>query len=162
MCIDNTQYTSDLNSKKDQLWMQYALILANHAKFNGEVPVGAVLVFDGYMIGSGFNCSIANHDPTAHAEIFALKEGGKILKNYRLKNTTLYVTLAPCIMCLGAIIHSRINRLVIGTRHTFQKEKEYDTTYIFKKLQNKIIVDQSFFLKKCTTLITNFFKNKRH
>lgn len=162
MHINHSKHIRFLNNTDDKLWMQYAFLLAKQAKYHGEVPVGAVLVFDGYIIGSGFNCSIAHHDPTAHAEMLALKEGGQILKNYRLKNTTLYVTLEPCIMCLGAIIHSRISRLVIGTKHTFKKEQEYNTTYIFNQLKNKITIDESTFFEKCTSLIKNFFKKKRN
>ncbi|QCI27392.1 tRNA-specific adenosine deaminase [Buchnera aphidicola (Therioaphis trifolii)] len=141
--------------------MKYALILANKARTNGEVPVGAILVFNNYIIGSGFNCSISNHDPTAHAEMIALQEGGKTIKNYRLNNATLYVTLEPCLMCLGAIIRSRIKRLVLGTNCKFKKEQEYSTKFIFKKLKKKIQINESIFFKPCTNLIKNFFKNKR-
>lgn len=147
---------------EDRIWMQYALILANQAQYYGEVPVGAVLVFNGYIIGSGFNCSIQNHDPTAHAEMIALKEGGKVLKNYRLNHTTLYVTLEPCIMCLGAIIHSRIKRLVLGTQYISKKERTYSTEYIFNQLKNRIQIHEFINLHTCTNLIKNFFKEKRN
>lgn len=98
--------------------MQRAMQLADHAALQGEIPVGAVLVYQNQCIGQGFNQSIRLHDPTAHAEMIALRQGGQQLGNYRLLNTTLYVTLEPCAMCAGAIIHSRIGRLVFGAKDT--------------------------------------------
>lgn len=82
----------------------------------GEVPVGAVLVHNNQVIGEGWNRPIGRHDPTAHAEIMALRQGGLVLQNYRLLDTTLYVTLEPCVMCSGAMVHSRIGTLVFGAR----------------------------------------------
>lgn len=147
---------------QDKIWMKYALILANEAKYYGEVPVGAILIFDDRIIGSGFNSCIRNHDPTAHAEIIALQEGGGILKNYRLLNTTLYVTLEPCIMCLGAILNSRVKRLVIGTKYQSQKKKKYEILDILKIIKKKIKIDESVLLKHCIKIIKNFFKLKRY
>ena len=98
----------------DEFWMSQALALARHAEQLGEVPVGAVLVKDNKIIGTGHNQSIANHDPSAHAEIIALRDAGQQLKNYRLIDTTLYVTLEPCVMCMGAILNARIKKLVFG------------------------------------------------
>lgn len=95
-------------------WMQYALKLAERAQQEGEVPVGAVLVLNDEIIGEGWNRPIAAHDPTAHAEIMALRTGAAKLGNYRLNDTTLYVTLEPCVMCAGAMVHARIKRLVFG------------------------------------------------
>lgn len=100
----------------DKFWIRHALILAERAEAEGEVPVGAVLVLNDEIIGEGWNCSIGHHDPTAHAEVMALRHGGRHLGNYRLLNTSLYVTLEPCMMCVGALIHARINRLVFGAR----------------------------------------------
>lgn len=94
--------------------MRYALSLAKRAQDNNEVPVGAVLVSQGTLIAEGWNHPVASHDPTAHAEIMALRNGGRALNNYRLLDTTLYVTLEPCVMCAGAMVHSRISRLVFG------------------------------------------------
>ncbi|WP_312980306.1 tRNA adenosine(34) deaminase TadA [Atlantibacter sp.] len=99
-----------------EYWMRHALTLAQRAWDEGEVPVGAVLVQDNRVIGEGWNRPIGRHDPTAHAEIMALRQGGMVLQNYRLLNTTLYVTLEPCIMCAGAMVHSRIGTLVFGAR----------------------------------------------
>ncbi|WP_050312471.1 tRNA adenosine(34) deaminase TadA [Yersinia intermedia] len=98
----------------DEYWMQRALTLALRAQNEGEVPVGAVLVLGNQVIGEGWNKSIRDNDPTAHAEIMALRQGGQVVQNYRLLEATLYVTLEPCVMCAGAMIHSRIRRLVYG------------------------------------------------
>jgi len=98
----------------DALFMQRALELADRAAGEGEVPVGAVLVNAGEMIGEGWNRPIATNDPTAHAEIQALRQGAALIGNYRLVEATLYVTLEPCAMCAGAMVHARIKRLVYG------------------------------------------------
>lgn len=96
----------------DEAWMRHALRLAARAEIYGEVPVGAVIVKNDQCIAEAWNSPIATHDPTAHAEIVAIREAGKRLQNYRLIDTTLYVTLEPCVMCMGAIVHARISRLV--------------------------------------------------
>ncbi len=101
-------------NSNDNHWMRYALDLAARAEAEGEVPVGAVLVLDDQVVGEGWNRPIATHDPTAHAEIQALRVAASKLQNYRLCDTTLYVTLEPCTMCAGAIIHARVKRLVFG------------------------------------------------
>ncbi len=98
----------------DQQWMRYAIRLAERAEEQGEVPVGAVLVKDERCIAEGWNKPIQNHDPTAHAEMLAIRQAGFAMENYRLTDTTLYVTLEPCVMCMGAISHARIKRLVFG------------------------------------------------
>lgn len=96
--------------------MQMAYQLAHQASQQGEIPVGAVLVSQGQVIGQGFNCPISSHDPTAHAEIVALRQACQSLQNYRLPDdTTLYVTLEPCTMCVGALIHARVQRVVFAT-----------------------------------------------
>ena len=101
-------------SGSDASFMAAALALAEHAAREGEVPVGAVLTLDGKIIGEGWNQPIQRHDPTAHAEIVALKSGAARLGNYRLEGCTLYVTLEPCAMCMGALINARVARLVFG------------------------------------------------
>jgi tRNA(adenine34) deaminase len=98
----------------DAAMMREALSLAGEAAARGEVPVGAVVVSDGAVLGRGFNCPISASDPTAHAEIRALREAAAALRNYRLADCTLYVTLEPCAMCAGAIMHARIRRVVYG------------------------------------------------
>lgn len=97
-------------------YMQEALQLAAKAAAAGEVPVGAVVVKDGAIIGRGWNQPIAGNDPTAHAEVMAMREAGRVLGNYRLADCDLYVTLEPCVMCSGAIMHARIRRVVYGAR----------------------------------------------
>ena len=99
---------------QDEYWMRRALEQAELAGQTGEVPVGAVVVFDGQVIGNGFNQPIALHDPSAHAEIQALRAAGRTLRNYRLSGCDLFVTLEPCAMCAGAIQHARIRRLIYG------------------------------------------------
>jgi tRNA(adenine34) deaminase len=98
----------------DQLWMRQALALARRAEAEGEVPVGAVIVRDGTVVGEGWNRNITLSDPTAHAEIIALREAGHSLQNYRLPGCVMYVTLEPCAMCVAAAIHARLDRLVFG------------------------------------------------
>jgi tRNA(adenine34) deaminase len=98
----------------DAHWMCRALALAEYAGAAGEVPVGAVLVSEGEVVGEGWNRPIAEHDPSAHAEILALRDAGRRVGNYRLPGTTLYVTLEPCVMCAGAAIHARVGRIVYG------------------------------------------------
>lgn len=115
--------------KNDEHWMQHAIILARYAELRGEIPVGTVLVINDNVIGEGWNCSIINNDPTAHAEILALRQGGKNMKNYRLLETTLYVTLEPCIMCATAMIHARINRLVFGTKNKKKRCSRINNKY---------------------------------
>jgi len=97
-----------------ETWMREALDLAGVAQHAGEVPVGAIVVKDGAIIGRGYNQPISGHDPTAHAEIMALRDAAKTLGNYRLAGCELYVTLEPCVMCAGAIMHARIERVVFG------------------------------------------------
>ena len=98
----------------DRYWMRLALALALKAEAEGEVPVGAVIVKDDQIIAEGWNQPIQSHDPSAHAEMMALRAAGQKLQNYRLTDTTLYVTLEPCAMCVGAMVHARIKRLVFA------------------------------------------------
>jgi len=98
----------------DEKWMQYALTLADKASAQGEVPVGAVLVKQNQLIAEGWNQPIGCHDPSAHAEIMALRLAGQVEQNYRLPNTSLYVTLEPCTMCAGAMLHARVGRVIFG------------------------------------------------
>jgi tRNA(adenine34) deaminase len=103
-----------ISQTTDEAWMRYALRLAQRAEQQGEVPVGAIVVKEDRCIAEGWNVSILTHDPTAHAEMVALRMAGLAIENYRLVDATLYVTLEPCVMCMGAISHARIKRLVFG------------------------------------------------
>jgi tRNA(adenine34) deaminase len=103
-----------MSSPSDTDFMRRALLLAGHAAEEGEVPVGALLVLDNEVIGEGWNRPIASHDPTAHAEIMALRAGAQALRNYRLTGATLYATLEPCAMCTGAVLNARLSRVVFG------------------------------------------------
>ncbi len=103
-----------MKQHSDELWMEEALREAQRALALGEVPIGAVVVCDGRVIGRGCNRPITENDPTAHAEILALREAGRALSNYRLENCDLFVTIEPCAMCAGAITHARIRRLIYG------------------------------------------------
>lgn len=105
---------SDDFTAQDIAFMQRALVLAREGEQRGEVPVGAVLVREGEIVGEGFNAPISRHDPTAHAEVVALREAAAKSGNYRLDNTTLYVTLEPCTMCVGALVHARVARVVFA------------------------------------------------
>jgi tRNA(adenine34) deaminase len=98
----------------DQHWMQHALTLAAKAEALGEVPVGAVVVKDGAVVGEGWNQPISGHDPTAHAEIMALRQAAQRLQNYRLPGCEMYITIEPCTMCAGAIVHARISRVIFA------------------------------------------------
>ncbi len=98
----------------DQYWMEQALHLAEKAAINNEVPIGALIVKDNELLGVGHNCPIATNDPSAHAEIVAMRNAAELLENYRLTDTTLYTTLEPCPMCAGAIVHARIKRVVFA------------------------------------------------
>lgn len=106
--------SSPLTIPADEYWLRHALHLAERAYQQGEVPIGAVIVRDNKIVGEGWNQPISQHDPTAHAEILALRAAGLATGNYRLPHTTLYVTLEPCVMCAGALLHARVGRVVFG------------------------------------------------
>lgn len=146
----------------DRHWMRYALNLANQAKEQGEVPVGAVLVKDDQIVGVGFNCPIATLDPTSHAEIQAIRAASKVLDNYRLVDTTLYVTLEPCAMCAGAIVHARIARVVFGA----SDPRAGACGSIFNVLQNPLLnhrpsLTAGLMAEECSQLLTDFFRLRR-
>ena len=134
----------------DEQYMRRALELARRAQAEGEVPVGAVVVLDGSIVGEGWNRPIAASDPTAHAEIQALRSASSSLKNYRLTGATLYVTLEPCDMCVGAMFHARIARAVFGA--TDPKKQV---------LKNQVRLEGGVLAAECGALLTDFFAAKR-
>lgn len=146
----------------DKFFIRQALFLASQAEKNQEVPVGAVLVKDNEIIGRGFNHPIGLIDPTAHAEMLSIREAAKNLGNYRLVGTTLYVTLEPCAMCLGALIQARIQRLVFGAfdpragavKSVFQL---LDSSW----LNHRIVWTGGILANECAVLLKNFFQAHR-
>ncbi|QJT81986.1 tRNA adenosine(34) deaminase TadA [Kosakonia sp. MUSA4] len=145
-----------------EYWMRYALTLAKRAWDEGEVPVGAVLVYHDQVIGEGWNRPIGRHDPTAHAEIMALRQGGLVLQNYRLIDTTLYVTLEPCVMCAGAMVHSRIGRLVFGARDakTGAAGSLLDVLH-HPGMNHQIEMEEGVLRDECAALLSDFFRQRR-
>ncbi|WP_159566880.1 tRNA adenosine(34) deaminase TadA [Budvicia diplopodorum] len=146
----------------DEYWMRYALELAKKADNEGEIPVGAVLILDNEIIGEGWNRPIGKHDPTAHAEIMALQQGGGALQNYRLLNTTLYVTLEPCVMCAGAMVHSRIQRLVYGAKDlkTGAAGSLLDVLG-HPGMNHQVEVISGVLADACSAYLSDFFKRRR-
>ena len=147
----------------DQFWMKEAYNLALLAQKQGEVPIGAILIDDNdQIIGRGWNQVLHKHDPSAHAEVLALREAGLHLQNYRLENTTLYVTLEPCCMCAGALVQARIKRLVFATRD-FKSGAAGSTFNIVQdpSLNHHIQIDEGFLQQECATLLTEFFVKRR-
>jgi len=146
----------------DEQWMLVAIHEAEQAALRGEVPVGAVLVANGTVIGAGGNSPIHTNDPTGHAEIIALRQAGQSLSNYRLPGTTLYVTLEPCVMCIGAIILARVDRLVYGADDP--KSGAVISKYSIgrnNKLNHTIEVTSGVLGYECSQLLTTFFRARR-
>ena len=152
-----------IDSSIDEEWMALAIEQAKLAEKINEVPVGAVLVQDDQLITSAHNQPISNNDPTAHAEIQLLRKAGKKLNNYRLPNTTLYVTLEPCTMCLGAMIHARVSRVVFGAYD--QKTgvcgscQDLSTSECFN---HSIEIKGGILADECKSLLQLFFKSRRN
>jgi tRNA(adenine34) deaminase len=147
----------------DEAFMRRALQLAEHARdAENEVPVGAVLVQDGQIVGLGWNRNITLHDPTAHAEIMALRAAGEKLANYRIVGATLYVTLEPCAMCAMALIHARIGRVVYGTTDpkTGAAGSVFDTL-ISDKHNHRIEVEGGLLANEAAVLLRDFFRARR-
>ncbi|MCA6219157.1 tRNA adenosine(34) deaminase TadA [Photorhabdus antumapuensis] len=146
----------------DEYWMQQAIERAMNAQEQGEIPVGAILVADNKIVAEGWNQSIIAHDPTAHAEIIALRKGGEQLRNYRLINTTLYVTLEPCTMCAGAMIHSRIQRLVYGASD-MKTGAVGSLVDILRHpgMNHQIDITSGVLAEECSTMLSAFFKQRR-
>lgn len=146
----------------DPHWMQLALQLAARAEAEGEVPVGAVIVKDNQLIAEGWNHPIQSHDPSAHAEMMAMRAAGQILHNYRLIDTTLYVTLEPCSMCVGAMVHARIKRLVFGAYDAKTGAAGSALALIQSAVHNhRIEVTGGVMEDQCRHSLQSFFRNRR-
>ena len=159
--IDNTTdaLATMINHEK---WMRKAMQLADYAGEQGEVPVGAILVENDKEIGTGHNHPIESNDPTAHAEIVALRNGSQFKQNYRLPGATLYVTIEPCTMCLGALIHARVELLVFGAREPragaiVSNLPLADITHFNHQLE----FVEGVLEQECSELMQNFFQRKR-
>ncbi|MFQ5644262.1 MAG: tRNA adenosine(34) deaminase TadA [Thiogranum sp.] len=146
----------------DRRWMEYALDLAGRAAEQGEVPVGAVIVRDGELLGEGWNRPISSNDPTAHAEIVALRAAARALGNYRLSGAALYVTLEPCLMCAGAMIHARIERLVFGASDP-KRGAVNSTGHVFANqgLNHRVQTEGGIMSEQCARRLQAFFRERR-
>lgn len=146
----------------DEKYMRRAIELAAQGERLGEVPVGAVIVCDDEIIGEGFNQPISSHDPSAHAEVVALRQAAERIQNYRLVNSTLYVTLEPCTMCVGALIHARIERLVFGTTEpkagvVVSQAQLVDSSYF----NHRMTVQGGVLAETCQHQLSDFFRRRR-
>jgi len=146
----------------DEGFMREALALAEQGAALGEVPVGAVLVLDGEVVGRGFNCPISRNDPSAHAEMVAIRDAALRLQNYRLPGSTLYVTLEPCSMCAGLIVHSRIQRVVYGTTEpkagvAVSRGQFFDQAF----LNHRVLVEGGLLAEQCSEMLSQFFRQRR-
>ena len=149
-------------SDKDHYWMQRALELARNAEANGEVPVGAVIVLDDRMIGEGWNQPIAGQDATAHAEIMALRQACQTMQNYRLPGADIYITLEPCLMCAGALIHARIARCIYATPEpkTGAAGSCIDA-FSLPNINHRVECKTGILQEESSQLIKQFFKARR-
>ena len=148
--------------QEDQKWMRLAIAAANKAQEIGEVPVGAVLVKDQVLLASAYNQPIKTHDCTAHAEIVALRIAGQETNNYRLPNTTMYVTLEPCMMCLGAMLHARVGRLVYAASDPKTGAVNGAMNLLSEHKHNhEIQISSGVMEEECSALLRNFFRARR-
>ena len=142
--------------------MAEALLLAQHAADEGEVPIGAVVARDGEIVGRGWNQNIGLHDPSAHAEIMAMRDAGNFLGNHRLPGCTLYVTLEPCPMCAGAIIHARLERVVFGASDSKTGAAGGKFDLLGNPAHNHTpLIDGGCLADKCSLLLKDFFRQRR-
>ena len=151
-----------MQAELDRQFMQQALDQAKLAAMAGEVPVGAVLVRDGKIISRGFNQPISNSDPSAHAEMMALRAAAHIESNYRLPGTTLYVTLEPCLMCAGAMLHARVERVVFGaTDPKTGAAGSVLNVFSEKQINHQTQVEGGIMGDECGQILRDFFKGRR-
>lgn len=151
-----------IDRSQDERFMREALALAAEGAARGEVPVGAVLVVDGEIVGRGFNCPISGHDPSAHAEMVAIRDAARHLANYRLVGSTLYVTLEPCSMCAGLIVHSRVGRLVYGASEPKAGVVQSRGRFFEQDfLNHRLAVEGGVLAEACGTILSDFFRARR-
>lgn len=154
--------TIDQSPTPDEIWMEEALRAAQRALEAGEVPVGAVVVCGGNLIARGWNRNIAASDPTAHAEIVALREAGALIGNHRLSECDLFATIEPCPMCAGALVHARINRLVYGADDPKAGAVQSVMQLLnHPQLNHKVEVRSGILAGRCAELLQTFFKSRR-
>lgn len=147
---------------QDELFMRRAITLAQQAALLGEVPVGAVVVQNGEVIGEGYNQPISGCDPTAHAEIIALRDAAKKIGNYRLPNSTLYVTIEPCTMCAGALVHARVARVVYGTTEPKSGvAKSNLALFDASHFNHRVCCEGGVLQGECATMMSEFFRSRR-
>ncbi len=147
--------------KSDEFFMRQALKEAQKSLKKEEVPVGAVLVYENKIISRAHNEPIAKNDPTAHAEIIAIRKAGSKRKNYRLSGSVLYVTLEPCAMCLGAAVHARIRKLVFGALDPKSGAVESVMKFPFEKMNHRVEIVGRVLVDECSKILRGFFKKKR-
>ncbi|WP_122271280.1 tRNA adenosine(34) deaminase TadA [Pseudomonas savastanoi] len=151
-----------IDRSKDQDFMREALALAAQGALLGEVPVGAVVVQNGEIIGSGYNCPISASDPSAHAEMVAIRDAARALDNYRLPGSTLYVTLEPCSMCAGLIVHSRVARVVYGALEPkagiVQSQGQFFSQGF---LNHRVLFEGGVLNEECGAMLSEFFRMRR-
>ena len=152
----------DIATEEDVMWMRHALTLADKAESIGEVPVGACVVLNGELIGEGFNTPITDNDPSAHAELRAVKEAAAAVQNYRLIDATLYVTLEPCSMCAGMLVHARVKRVVFGAKDA----KTGAAGSVMNLLQHPALNHQlevvsGVLADECANKLSDFFRKRR-
>jgi tRNA(Arg) A34 adenosine deaminase TadA len=147
---------------RDQHFMREALVLASEGAMLGEVPVGAVVVQDGVIIGRGYNCPISGSDPSAHAEMVAIRDAAQAVSNYRLPGATLYVTLEPCSMCAGLIVHSRITRVVYGATEPKAGVVQSQGQFFSQPfLNHRVLFEGGVLGEECGTMLSEFFRMRR-
>lgn len=156
------QIAQSAEMENDAMWMKHALTLADKAESMGEVPVGACVVLNDELIGEGFNTPITDNDPSAHAELRAVKEAASNIQNYRLVDATLYVTLEPCSMCAGMLVHARVKRVVFGAKDA----KTGAAGSVMNLLQHpalnhQVEITPGILRDECAAKLSNFFKKRR-
>ncbi|WP_152087505.1 tRNA adenosine(34) deaminase TadA [Pseudoalteromonas sp. A25] len=148
--------------EQDQYWMSQALMYADKAELQNEIPVGAVVVKDDQLIAAGWNQSICNHDPSAHAEMQAIRKAGQALENYRLVDCTLYVTLEPCPMCAGLLVHSRLKRVVFGAKDAKTGAAGSIMNIVREpQLNHQLEVTEGVLADECAEKLSAFFRRRR-